>query len=507
MIIRPGRNASCTVDVPRAGVLIDGEDYYLAVYQAFQRAENYILLSGWQFDSDAQLIRGERAIGEGIRATTLLRVLVELCEAKPDLRVYIIAWDFHVLFAMEREWLQETIFHWRTHRNIHFRFDAKLPSGASWHRKYVVIDGRWAFLGGMDLCEGRWDTRAHHTEDPLRVTYAEEPYKPYHDVQCFLDGEAAQVLAEEHRQRWALLEDEPLVLPPPLPRVEDLPFRSTLPLPPARVAISHTLGACAEPPTEEVREVQALFVDAIATARSLIYIETQYFTSTAAFRAIQARVHSAPSPLQIVVVLPQKPEAPKEEIALGPRQATLMRRLGEDARARGHHFGVYYSASPSPRHERAPTYIHSKLMIVDDTFLTIGSANMTNRSMAFDAELQASWEAGPDDPDLAAAIRRVRAELLAEHSGRAVEGWEEVEGLVARLDACAADPDSKLYLHELENVIEGSDLEAILPTNLGYDPEAPLIDDREWEQLMSGETSVFGRALARLRRTLQGPSC
>lgn len=505
MIIRPGRNASGTCHAGQAGLLVDGESYYAAFYEAARRAEHYILLSGWQFDSDAQLIRGERALREKGRPTTLLRFLVALCEERPELKIYIIAWDYHVLFALEREWLQELVFHWRTHPNIHFRFDSGLPSGASWHRKYAVIDGRWAFLGGMDLCESRWDTRHHHAEDPLRVTYGEDPYKPYHDVQCFLGGEIAAVLAEEHQRRWACLEDEPLVLPPPLPFDAPLPLELSLRLPPGPVALSHTLGQCMEPPTDSVREVHALFVDAIAAARQVIYIETQYFTSSVAFRAIIARMRSAPPGLEIVVVLPQKPEAPKEEIALGPRQSTLMRRLGEEAAVRGHHFGVYYSATPSAHGEPIPTYIHSKVMIVDDVFLTVGSANMTNRSLALDAELNASWEAGPRDEDLRAAIAAARADLLAEHCGCSAPELAESADLVARLDALTAVPGTRLFVHQLENIIESSDvLEALLPPSFGYDPDGPLIADEDWEQLLAGETSVFGRALERLKHTLRG---
>ncbi|QDD62888.1 hypothetical protein EJD96_01395 [Herbaspirillum seropedicae] len=55
-------------------------------------------------------------------------------------------------------------------------------------------------------------------------------------------------------------------------------------------------------------------------------------------------------------------------------------------------------------------YIHSKLMIIDDAFFTLGSANLNLRSMAVDAEINI----GCDDPRLSEKLRR---EIFAMHSG------------------------------------------------------------------------------------------
>jgi uncharacterized membrane protein YdjX (TVP38/TMEM64 family) len=60
--------------------------------------------------------------------------------------------------------------------------------------------------------------------------------------------------------------------------------------------------------------------------------------------------------------------------------------------------------------------VHSKIMIADDTFLRIGSANLNNRSMGLDTECDIALEA-QGRPDVAQAIRRFRDQLLAEHTG------------------------------------------------------------------------------------------
>src|SRR5690606_30633226 len=105
----------------------------------------------------------------------------------------------------------------------------------------------------------------------------------------------------------------------------------------------------------------------------------------------------------------------------------------------GHEVRVVMSRSKGEDGSVVATYIHSKLMIVDDRFLTIGSANLMNRSMRVDHELNLSFDAGLGLPEEAGPlqedIRSLRASLLAEHAG--VEDgrpFAEAVGLVHRID-------------------------------------------------------------------------
>ena len=142
-------------------------------------------MSGWQFDSGVLLLRGSDAPpGAEVR---LLPFLNALCEANPDLHVYILAWDFHVVLALEREWMQRVYFDWMTNPRFRFLFDDCPAPGGSHHQKFVVVDGTHAFVGGMDVCESRWDDRCHRGENPLRLGRG-APHKPYHDVQGYLAG-------------------------------------------------------------------------------------------------------------------------------------------------------------------------------------------------------------------------------------------------------------------------------------------------------------------------------
>jgi hypothetical protein len=130
----------------------------------------------------------------------------------------------------------------------------------------------------------------------------------------------------------------------------------------------------------------------------------------------------------------------------------------------------------APETPERTTYIHAKLMIVDDRFLTVGSANLTNRSMVLDTELNLSVEA-PDAHDaLARSIRGVRASLLAEHTG----GPEIaiVIGLVDALDRIAArghdgarDLPCRLRPHPSPTPGEQTALSLIDPQDLPFDPD------------------------------------
>ena len=91
-----------TAKVDEAGLLIDAADYYRELYRAALTAKKSLLLTGWQFDSEVPLLRG----GEALQASgpvTLLAFLSHLCETRPGLQVCILAWDFNLVFAAERE--------------------------------------------------------------------------------------------------------------------------------------------------------------------------------------------------------------------------------------------------------------------------------------------------------------------------------------------------------------------------------------------------------------------
>ena len=215
-------------------------------------------------------------------------------------------------------------------------------------------------------------------------------------------------------------------------------------------------------------------------------------------------------PLQIILVLPQQPEALREQLAMGIAQVRLLRALDQVAREHGHAFGVYCSAGRDESGRDVYTYIHSKVMAVDDRFLTLGSANTTNRSLGLDSELNLSWEAEEDGDAVARAIRRIRVSLMAEHSG--LQGAESVRvlaradgGLVDWLDGVAAAGLHRLRPHPMETVFDQNPLlKPLEPEELIIDPEDSVLDESLFEALHRAEDGLFASGIRLLSRWLVG---
>jgi phospholipase D1/2 len=467
-ILRSPGNAWRELPVERTGLLVDGDDYYRAFYSAAQRAEHYILLAGWQFDSDACLLRGEAAKGAPL-PVSLLEFLDALCDRRPGLRIFVLAWDFHSVFALEREWMQELRFNWATNDRLTFRFDSAHADSGSHHQKFVVIDGQLSFLGGLDLCDHRWDDRCHKDPNPLRVSRG-EPHKPFHDVQAYLVGrEVACALEELFCCRWKAAGGDDLGLErSERPWTGD--FVHALPLEASRVALSRTDPHGSPTKTEDCREIRDLYFDAIARAERLIYIETQYFSSCDIGPALAERLRDPRGSLDVVLVLNMEAETFKEEVAVGLAQAKVISDLRKAAEGTAHRLGVYYTMPECQGEAARATYIHSKLMIVDDRFLTVGSANLTNRSTWLDTELNASVETEDAGDALGQSIVRARESLLEEHLGAPVNTGE---GLVTVLDRLAAAKASRLRLHPSPTEREREILGVVDPAALPFDPTAP----------------------------------
>jgi phospholipase D1/2 len=448
-----------------SALLIDGRDYYRAFYAAAMTARKSILLLGWQFDSDVELLRGDDLPkGAARESVQLLRLLDQLSHER-GLETRILAWNHSVFFAFERELLQKLYFDAIRGGRFYFRWDNTVPLGGSHHQKVAIIDGRIAFIGSQDICQSRWDDSSHRVENEHRTARGTR-HAPYHEVQLVLTGEPVRSLVDlfewrwygatgEHLDRDALVVAEHVNERAAAPTELGLPV--TLPMPTSRIALARTIPEVIG--RSHVDEVGKLYVRAVQQAERLIYVESQYLTSCAVRDAFLERMRDASRPkLEIVVVLPHKPERFKEVMTVGVPQARVLDTLEEAARTYGHALGVYNVAvGVDDEGEPIHVYIHAKLMIVDDRVFIVGSANLTNRSMLLDSEIVAAYEARDRAPNSARetqllrnAIRRVRVRLMLEHVGDVeLRALVQPDGLVARLDGVAASGRGRLRKHRL----------------------------------------------------------
>jgi phospholipase D1/2 len=438
-------------DRTESALLIDGRDYYRAFYAAASRATKSVLLLGWQFDSDVQLVRGDDLPrGTGPEEVQLLALLDRLCRERPDLQVLVLAWDHSVFFAFERELLQKLYFDAITCERFRFRWDNTVPLGGSHHQKVAIVDGTVAFFGSQDICQSRWDDSSHRPKNEHRLSRWGTTHQPYHEVQVAVSGDAARSLVDLFVWRWYGATGERLDPRSLVGRASNLDFPVSLPMPPARLGLARTIPAVSG--RVQVSEVADVYVRAIESAERLIYVESQYLTSCAVRDALLRRMADGRRPrLDIVVVLPHKPERFKEEMTVGVPQALLLQHLEHAARDLGHAFGIYNVLAGN--HEDGDpvyVYIHAKLMIVDDRRFIVGSANLTNRSMSIDSEIVAVYEPSSEDHALRNAIRRARVRLMLEHAGEHadVRALVRPEGLVARLDALSAAGNVRFRRHD-----------------------------------------------------------
>ncbi|MGI8550576.1 MAG: phospholipase D-like domain-containing protein [Dehalococcoidia bacterium] len=89
-----------------------------------------------------------------------------------------------------------------------------------------------------------------------------------------------------------------------------------------------------------------------------------------------------------------------------------------------HHRRLASTIGPPGRH-RPPVYVHAKIGVVDDRWITVGSANLNEHSLFNDTEVNLV----SDDPGLA---RRVRERLWTEHLGEDCAGLDPVAVLEER---------------------------------------------------------------------------
>ncbi len=453
-------------------MLVDGAAYFTALADAIERAERSVLMVGWDFHSRVRLRRGGDPEAE--RASELVALLESAVRRRRRLRVRVLAWDFPMLYALEREWLPLYRFDLSTHRRIRLRLDDRHPLGGSQHQKLVVVDDAIAFSGGLDVTICRWDTPEHRGDDRCRDDPGFPAYAPFHDVQMLVDGDAALALGELARERWRLAGGRRLRRA--APSGDPWPNGLVPDLRDVDVGISLTRPEFDGRPG--LREVEALYLDSIRAAKRSLYIENQYLTSHRVGDALAARLAEPDGP-EVVIVLPASLSGWLETNTMG----VLMGRIGRQLRE-ADRFGRLRLLRPRLPGDARLT-IHSKVAIVDDRLLRVGSANLSNRSMGLDSECDLSVESS-DARDRRREIRRVRDRLLGEHLGvdpERVGAAIEREGSIGTaIDALAG---GERTLVPVDLAAEGW-LEPIVDGAI-FDPERPIAFEALVERFGAGE--------------------
>jgi phosphatidylserine/phosphatidylglycerophosphate/cardiolipin synthase-like enzyme len=294
------------------------------------------------------------------------------------------------------------------------------------HQKMSVVDGLHAFVGGIDpLIEhtgdfDRWDTQAHLYANPLRANSLGQTGHPWHDVHTHVMGPAAGDVERNFRQRWNdvvkrhNLNAELLVPEHPLapPMESEMVTQVARTIPPDTYSFA----------PQGIQGIAQLYNHAFSNAQSFIYLENQYFW----YRAytgldipflgpdspdMERNIHDIAGALQrgasFAIVLPDHPNVGRAFTDAGLK---LLHSLAPQADLQGKIQAFCLGTStqePGEAHYR-PIYVHAKVAIIDDLWSTNGSANLNNRGMRNDAEINAAAL----DTRLAHGLRML---LWAEH--------------------------------------------------------------------------------------------
>ncbi|RWR77387.1 C2 calcium-dependent membrane targeting [Cinnamomum micranthum f. kanehirae] len=477
------------------------------VFDAITNAKHLIYITGWSVYTEITLIRDSRRQKPGGDVT-----LGELLKRKASegVRVLMLVWDDRTSVPLlKKDGLmathdEETGNYFRD-TDVHCVLcprnpddggsiiqDLQISTMFTHHQKIIVVDSEMpdrgseqrrivSFVGGIDLCDGRYDTQFHSLFRTLDTTHHSDfhqpnftgasitkggPREPWHDIHCRLEGPIAWDVMFNFEQRWRkqggkdllvqLRDLADIIIPPsPVTYPDDTEtwnvqlFRSIdggaafgFPETPEDAAKA---GLVSGKDNIIDRSIQDAYINAIRRAKDFIYIENQYFLgSSFGWKPDDIKVeeinalHLVPKELSmkivskieagerftVYVVVPMWPEGMPES---GSVQAILdwqrrtMEMMYSDICVALHAKGL--EANPkeyltffclanremkkdgeyTPQEEPEPDtdyqraqqarrfmiYVHSKMMIVDDEYIIIGSANINQRSMdgARDSEI------------------------------------------------------------------------------------------------------------------------
>ncbi|MBP2549870.1 phosphatidylserine/phosphatidylglycerophosphate/cardiolipin synthase-like enzyme [Neorhizobium galegae] len=458
-IIRPGRNAWREAVTSRAAFLVDGAEYYQRLAQVLAKAEKSIFIVGWDFNPHIRLTPeedGSPTLGEILRAQV---------EAHEGLIVRILVWGMGPIYSGKSfKLFQKT--GWNDHPRIKLEFDFRHPVRASHHQKMVAVDDAVAFLGGIDLTARRWDDRRHAIPNALRCSPDGTCYGPVHDLQAILAGDGAVLVGDAARKRWKRATGEVLNADPGNPDS----------LWPQDLAPSLTDCPVALALTEPLlwngkrgrREAVQLTHDALRAARRHIYLESQYLASFTVARTLAERLQEPDGP-EIVILVTRESHGLLEKLMMGHNRNRLIRRLKRLDRY--NRLRVYYAVTRDGEGKETEIIVHSKLVVIDDRFVRIGSSNLNNRSEGLDTESDIAFE--PTSEEGRRALTALRDDLIAEH----------LEASPADISASIAETGSLIRTIEQFNsrprglrpfvIASNGETESLIGTSLA-DPRRPF---------------------------------
>ena len=373
----PPPREGCTLDV-----LIDGAEAMAAIAEAIGAAREFVHITGWHVAPEFELVRDD--------PSAVLGVLLAHTAERVDVRV--LAWAgapipaFHPTRAEVREGVDRLV----RDTKIRCELDPREHPFHCHHEKTIVIDGEIAFVGGIDMTDFGGD-RNDSSGHPARRRLG------WHDVGTRLHGPVVGDVAAHFAMRWRELTGETVPAPPP-----------PAPCGTHTVQVVRTVSEVMydSVPKGDFRILES-YTRALSSAREFIYLENQFLWAPEIIRLLSAKLRNPPQDsFRLVILLPSKANNGQDDT-----KGQLGRLIAADGDA-GRLLAVTLRSLTEQRDD--PLYVHAKVGIVDDRWLTVGSANLNAHSLMNDTEMNVCT----DDGELA---RHTRLRLWAEHLDTDVE--------------------------------------------------------------------------------------
>lgn len=393
---RPGGGPQDTIDPPTRSdcqmeVLIDGAQALPAIAEAIAGAQDHVHITGWHLAPEFALTRTQEPVVLG-------RLLAQAAQ-RVDVRVVVWAGAPVPLFHPTRSEVRRGVANLVRDTSIRCEVDPREHPFHCHHEKTLVIDGRVAFVGGIDMTDAAGD-RFDHSGHPARRQLG------WHDVGTRLEGPIVADVAAHFAMRWHELTGEQLAVPAPPPAAG-----------PHAVRLRRTIaeGMYDAVPKGDFGILKE-YVGALRSAQRLVYLENQFLWAPEIVSVLAEKLRHPPHPdFRLVVVLPQR---------ANNGQDSTRGQLGVLSRADGGRGALLAATLRSLSDGRTdPLYVHAKVGIVDDRWLTVGSANLNAHSLLNDTECNVVTE----DAHLA---RDTRLRLWSEHLELPVEAISELDPTV-----------------------------------------------------------------------------
>ncbi|MEP6991563.1 MAG: phospholipase D-like domain-containing protein [bacterium] len=373
--------------------LIDNADAYESIISAIRRARTSVCISQLAFDVNCE------AFAPDGRVTRLLDVLVAAAE-RHALRVRILL-NTSILVntapALRAELARRGVI------GVEVRGIDRFPQLL--HAKMLIVDDRDGFLLGSPFVNGYWDDSTHRPVDARRPT-RELGGRPLHDLSVRVGRGAARQLRSVFDEWWAGAADGATPMAPPSAvRPVRTVTQRVLRTAPARVLAAHRDGHV---------EILAAMLRGISRARELLYIEHQYLSSRKVIGAVADALARHPQ-LEVVALVNQNPDV----TAYRGWQNARLRDSGLLAHDRFGLFALWSQARDGERLLLNQVFVHSKVIVADDRWATVGSANVDGVSLhSYGADFESRLGER--------VFRRVRnfdvnLELEGAHEARAIE--------------------------------------------------------------------------------------